>query len=50
MQLHPRVSGGELFDHIVERGFYSEKDASVLVNQLCEAVNFMHQHGVVHRY
>lgn len=43
------MDGGELFDHIVERGFYSEKDASVIVRQLCEAVDFMHKHGVAHR-
>jgi calcium/calmodulin-dependent protein kinase I len=43
------VSGGELFDHIVERGSYSEKDASQIVKQLCEAVSFMHKNGVAHR-
>lgn len=43
------VTGGELFDHIVQRGSYSEKDASILIKQLCESVDFLHKHGVAHR-
>ena len=45
----PRVTGGELFDRIVEKGSYTEKDASDLIRQVLEAVNFMHDKGVVHR-
>ena len=44
-----RVTGGELFDRIVEKGNYTEKDASELVMQILEAVGFMHDKGVVHR-
>lgn len=43
------VSGGELFDQIVERGSYSEKDASDLIRQVLEGIDYMHRHGVVHR-
>ena len=43
------VSGGELFDQIVLRKFYSETDASRLIRQAFSAVHHMHQHGVVHR-
>ncbi|XP_062925223.1 calcium/calmodulin-dependent protein kinase type IV isoform X2 [Mobula hypostoma] len=32
------VTGGELFDRIVERGYYSEKDAADVVRQILEAV------------
>ncbi|KFP05019.1 Calcium/calmodulin-dependent protein kinase type IV, partial [Calypte anna] len=32
------VTGGELFDRIVERGFYSERDAAHVVKQILEAV------------
>lgn len=43
------VTGGELFDRIVEKGSYTEKDASKLIRQVLEAVDFMHDKGVVHR-
>lgn len=43
------VSGGELFDRIVERGFYTEQDASALIKQVLDAVNYLHSMGVVHR-
>ncbi|KAL5013464.1 hypothetical protein ScPMuIL_007734 [Solemya velum] len=43
------VTGGELFDRIVEKGSYTEKDASHLIKQVLEAVNYMHERGVVHR-
>lgn len=48
---HPahRVTGGELFDRIVEKGSYTEKDASDLIRQVLEAVDYMHDQGVVHR-
>lgn len=43
------VTGGELFDRIVEKGSYTEKDASCLIRQVLEAVDYMHEQGVVHR-
>lgn len=44
-----RVTGGELFDRIVEKGSYTEKDAADLIRQVLEAVDYMHEQGVVHR-
>ncbi|XP_047139567.1 calcium/calmodulin-dependent protein kinase type IV isoform X1 [Hydra vulgaris] len=43
------VTGGELFDRIVEKGFYSERDAALCVKQLCEAVGYLHENDIVHR-
>ena len=44
-----RVTGGELFDRIVEKGSYSERDASDLIRQVLEAVSYLHTLGIVHR-
>lgn len=43
------MSGGELFDRIVEKGTYTEKDASDLLMQILSAVNYLHNQGIVHR-
>ncbi|XP_062975532.1 calcium/calmodulin-dependent protein kinase type 1G [Elgaria multicarinata webbii] len=43
------VSGGELFDRILERGVYTEKDASVVIQQVLGAVHYLHENGIVHR-
>jgi len=43
------VTGGELFDRIMEKGSYTEKDASHLIKQVLEAVDYMHEQGIVHR-
>jgi serine/threonine protein kinase len=43
------VTGGELFDRIVDRGNYSEADAATIVRQLLGAVDYLHEHDIVHR-
>ncbi|XP_072410187.1 calcium/calmodulin-dependent protein kinase type II subunit beta isoform X11 [Chiloscyllium punctatum] len=43
------VTGGELFEDIVAREYYSEADASHCIQQILEAVLHCHQMGVVHR-
>ena len=42
------LSGGELFDEIVKRECYTEKDASAVMFQILDAVSYMHSKGVVH--
>mmetsp|Transcript_12187 Transcript_12187/g.17749 ORF Transcript_12187/g.17749 Transcript_12187/m.17749 type:complete len:481 (+) Transcript_12187:1-1443(+) len=42
-------SGGELFDHILEKKRYSEKDAAVVMQSILRAVNHLHKNGICHR-
>ncbi|XP_066527743.1 LOW QUALITY PROTEIN: calcium/calmodulin-dependent protein kinase type 1G-like [Hoplias malabaricus] len=43
------VSGGELFDRLLDRGVFSENDASVVIRQVLEGVCYLHKNGIVHR-
>ena len=43
------LSGGELFDRIVERGSYTEKDAARLIQQVLGAIDYLHCQNIVHR-
>ncbi|XP_041645091.1 calcium/calmodulin-dependent protein kinase type II delta chain isoform X3 [Cheilinus undulatus] len=43
------VTGGELFEDIVAREYYSEADASHCINQILESVSHIHSHDIVHR-
>ena len=42
-------TGGELFDHIVQRGYYYEQDAALITKTVLDAVMYLHSHGIVHR-
>ena len=41
--------GGELFDAITNKGYYNEIEAAKIMKQILEAVNYLHDNGVVHR-
>jgi len=43
------VTGGELFDRIVAKGNYTEKDAAVTIRTLCDALGYLHEKRIVHR-
>lgn len=43
------VTGGELFDKIVEKGSYTESEASQLVRKIVSAVEYLHGIDIVHR-
>jgi len=43
------ANGGELFDAIVSRGYYSETDAAKIVYQILDAIQYVHNHGIAHR-
>ncbi len=38
-----------MFDKIVEKGQYSEKEASAVVKKIIEAVDYLHSLGIAHR-
>eukprot|EP00532_Pseudo-nitzschia_australis_P002407 CAMPEP_0168184690 /NCGR_PEP_ID=MMETSP0139_2-20121125/13383_1 /TAXON_ID=44445 /ORGANISM="Pseudo-nitzschia australis, Strain 10249 10 AB" /LENGTH=793 /DNA_ID=CAMNT_0008106347 /DNA_START=119 /DNA_END=2500 /DNA_ORIENTATION=+ len=42
------VQGGEMFDHLIEDGAYSEADAARLVREVGSALSFLHGIGLVH--
>ena len=43
------ITGGELFDKIIELKHYDEKHASLVVRQMLEGVAHLHSLGIVHR-
>lgn len=43
-------SGGELFDQIIDKGSFTEKEASFVMRQLLSAIRYAHNNNVVHRY
>ncbi len=42
------IEGGELFEHLIEKGPYSEAKAAHFVRQFSEALNFIHKLGLIH--
>ena len=43
------MKGGELLDKIVRQRFFSEREASAVLEVLTKTVDFLHSNGVVHR-
>lgn len=43
------VTGGELFDEIMGRGTFMEKDAACIVQKILLAIQYLHRMGIVHR-
>lgn len=41
--------GGELFDEILNKSKFDEKDAAIVMRQLLSAINYCHKKSVVHR-
>lgn len=43
------ISGGELFDRVVQKERYSEREAREVIRQMTKAIQFAHDNGVAHR-
>ena len=43
------LDGGELFEFITNQGSFLEKDASGLMKQILQGVNYLHSNNIIHR-
>ena len=43
------LTGGELFDRIAAREYYTENDAREVARTLLRTVGFLHRQGIIHR-
>lgn len=43
------ATGGELFDRIIQQGRFTEHDASLVIVQMLEALEYLHDKNIVHR-
>jgi len=43
------MSGGELFDRIVEKESYTEKEAAETIRPIVDAIRYCHEQGIIHR-
>merc|ERR1712244_145020 len=44
-----KLDGGPLLEHIQRRKFFTESEASTIVRNLAEAIQFLHSRGIAHR-
>lgn len=44
------VDGGELFDRIVSKTFYTEKQARDVVRFLLQSIQYCHHRNIIHRF
>ena len=42
------IRGGEMFDHLIDYGAYSEADAARLMREVASALAFLHGVGIIH--
>jgi len=45
----PLYSGGELFDRIIAKGHYSEKEAATVFAKVASGLALLHDKGMIHR-
>ena len=41
-------TGGELYEHIIRRGYFTETDAAILTRDLVSGINSLHQEDILH--
>lgn len=43
------IEGGELFDHLISHGVFTERNSAIIVKQVADALAFLHKHDIVHK-
>ena len=43
------ISGGELFDELLRKKKFTEKDCATIIKQLLETLNYCHSNNIVHK-
>ena len=43
------MTGGELFEKIIERSHFTEKDAAAIIEQILSAMAYCHERSICHR-
>jgi len=41
--------GGELFEEVLKRGKFTERDSAVMIKQILQCINYTHSHNIIHR-
>jgi serine/threonine protein kinase len=44
----PLCTGGELYEHIIRRGHFTERDAAIITRDLISGLNSLHSHDILH--
>jgi calcium/calmodulin-dependent protein kinase I len=44
----PLCTGGELYEHVIRRGYFTERDAAVILKDLVSGLHALHQHDILH--
>ncbi|CAE7502473.1 CPK3, partial [Symbiodinium microadriaticum] len=44
----PLCTGGELYEHVIRKGHFTEYDAAALMKDLVSALHELHQHDILH--
>ncbi len=44
----PLCTGGELYEHIIRRGHFTERDAAIITRDLISGLYALHSHDILH--